>query len=171
LGGGIRGEIGSKFPAFDLGSAADRDLFAAQLYKAGRATKVIVSGGIDPISGAGSMGLAQKHFIEMLGVPSDSILVEGNSRNTIENAKEVEKLMRKVKGKSILLVTSALHMPRAYWLFSRTGLKVIPAPTDFEVASGHFTIHHLLPSSGALEASTNAWREYIGLWVSKLSNP
>ncbi len=171
LGGGIRGDVGPDFPSLDLGQASDRDLFAAQLYKAGRSNKIIVSGGVDPLSRAGSMGLAQKHFIEMLGVPADSILVEGNSRNTIENAKEVEKLMQPVAGKSILLVTSAQHMPRSYWLFARTGLKVIPAPTDFEATNGPFTIHRLLPNAGALEASTNAWKEYIGLWVSKMAKP
>jgi uncharacterized SAM-binding protein YcdF (DUF218 family) len=34
-----------------------------------------------------------------------------------------------------ILVTSALHMPRARAQFEREGLTIIPAPTDFEAAA------------------------------------
>jgi uncharacterized SAM-binding protein YcdF (DUF218 family) len=224
LGGGIRGDAGEGLPSLDLNSAADRELFAAQLYHAGRAKVVVVSAGTDPLSGTGVAGLAMKQFLVMLGVPAAAIQVEPASRNTIENATGVKRMMQRIgnqkrgtvgdtvmqkpavmghidtlergtighigvqkpammgqidtqmrgtmeHGGSILLVTSALHMPRAYWLFSRTGLRIIPAPADFEVVQPTFTVHQLLPDAGALETSARAAQEILGLWAVKLQNP
>jgi uncharacterized SAM-binding protein YcdF (DUF218 family) len=164
----VNGKPEPSMPSFDLGSAADRELFAAQLYHAGKSKKIIVTAGVDPVMGTGVAALAQKEFLEMLKVPPAAILVEGRSLNTIDNAREVKRLLEPVKGKSILLVTSAMHMPRAYWLFARTGLRVIPAPTDFEVVKSPITLMLFLPDAGALDASTRAAREMIGLSMSKL---
>ena len=170
LGGGIRGDAGPKLPSLDLNSAADRELFASQLYKAGRAKEIIVSGGVDLISGTGVAGVAMKQFLGMLGVPAEAIIVEGLSKNTLENAQQIQRLMKPVKGKSILLVTSARHMPRAYWLFARTGLKVIPAPADFEIVKSPFSFNLLLPDAEALGNSTSTAKEIIGLWISRLTH-
>ena len=167
LGGGIRGNAGPKLPSLDLNAAADRELFASQLYKAGRAKKIIVSGGVDPIGGTGVAGVAMKEFLELLGVPAEVIIVEGLSKNTLENAQQIQRLMEPVKSKSILLVTSARHMPRAYWLFARTGLKVIPAPADFEIIKPPFSLNLLLPDADALRNSTITAKESIGLWISR----
>jgi len=166
LGGGIRGDAGPSLPSLDLNSAADRELFASQLYKAGRSKKIIVSGGVDPIGGTGIAGVAMKQFLGMLGVPEEAILVEGLSKNTLENAQQVQRLMEPVKGKSILLVTSARHMPRAYWLFARTGLRIIPAPADFEIVKPPFSLNLFFPDAVSLENSSSTAREIIGLWIS-----
>ena len=168
LGGGIRGSAGIAFPQFDLNYAADRELFAAQLYHAGKSKMVIVSGGWDPQTGSDIAGIAQKQFLVMLGVPPEAVRIEGYSRNTVDNANEIMRMMNPVKGKSILLVTSALHMPRACRLFSRTGLKVIPAPTDFEVLKPPFSLNLFLPDAGALETSTRAAHEIVGLWAARI---
>ena len=95
-------------------------------------------------------------------------MVDANSRNTVENAQEVLRIVTPLKSKSILLVTSALHMQRAYWLFSQTGLNIIPAPTDFEVVKVPFSIYRLFPDAEALGSSTRAAREMIGLFVYRL---
>lgn len=171
LGGGIRGNAGKSMPSLDLGAAADRELFAAQLYHEGKSKVVIVSAGLDLISGTGVAGLGMKQFLVMLGVPSGAIRVEPFSKNTIENAREVQRMMQVVKGRSILLVTSAMHMPRARWIFGRTGLLVIPAPADFEAVKLPFSLNLILPDAQAMGASTNAAKEIIGLWITKLGNP
>lgn len=171
LGGGISGYAGSQYPEFDLGSAADRDLFAAELYHAGKAGVIIVSAGVNRFTGTGIAGLGQKRFLERLRVPAASIRVEASSLNTIDNAREVMRMLEPVKGKRILLVTSAQHMARSCWLFERTGLTVIPAPTDFSFTGTAFTFYKLLPDAGALEASTRAWKEILGLWLMKLFPP
>jgi uncharacterized SAM-binding protein YcdF (DUF218 family) len=55
------------------------------------------------------------------------------------------------------------------WLFKRTKLKVIPAPTDFQVLHPPFTLSRLLPAADALRASTVAIKEYMGMWVYKIA--
>jgi uncharacterized SAM-binding protein YcdF (DUF218 family) len=163
LGGGVRGYAGSTFPVIDLNRASDRELFAAQLYKAGKARAIILSGGADPIYRTGAAAVGMKIFLMNLGIPSRAIHLGTKSRNTVENAQEVVAMLKPMKGRKILLVTSALHMKRAVWLFSRSDLQVIPAPTDFEVMNIPFSIHRILPDVEAFENSTRAYREYVGM--------
>ncbi len=170
LGGGTWGAAGKNLPPLNLGDASDRELFGAELYHAGKAKTIIVSGGVEPISGTGVAGLSMKRFLEIMGVPASAIRVGGNSKNTVENVEEVKRMMVAAGGKTILLVTSAAHMRRAIWLFERIKLKVIPAPTDFEVVYPPFTLSRLLPDADALRSSTAALREYMGMLVYKITN-
>jgi len=169
LGGGVRGYAGKKVPALDLTRAADRELFASQLYHARKASVIMLSGGAEPVLRTGSSAFAVKEFLIILGVPSSCIRIGAGSRNTVENVQEVGKMMKEMRGDSILLVTSALHMPRAVWLFSRTGLHIIPAPADFETVPVPFKLIRLLPDAEALENSSRAAKELIGLWFYKLT--
>ena len=105
-----------------------------------------------------------------LGVPDSAISLEGRSRNTTENARETVKLIRAIEARRVLLVTSAMHMPRALSIFQRTfrdsGVTVLPASTDVEGLPG--TLHPLgrwLPDADSLALSTRALKEYIGLFA------
>ena len=79
---------------------------------------------------------------------------------------------------SIILVTSALHMPRSVGVFEHQGLQVIPAPTDYYVtqAQGDQTqstslinkFYDLLPSVENLSLTSRVMKEYIGLFVYRL---
>ena len=105
-------------------------------------------------------------FLTDLGVPKDRIVVEGQSRNTYENAREASELLAERGIERVILVTSALHMPRALATFRATQLDVVPAPTDFEVTTvGERTLLDLLPDAEALQGSSRALKEYLGLWV------
>jgi uncharacterized SAM-binding protein YcdF (DUF218 family) len=70
---------------------------------------------------------------------------------------------------SVLLVTSAFHMPRAVLLFRARGLDVSPFPTDERVL-GLRTLgwSEFIPSSGALRNAEQALREYYGLAVYRM---
>ena len=168
LGGGVRGFTGSQFPPFNLNAASDREWFAAQLYHANKAKSIILSGGADPISGTGASAIGMKMFLIDLGIPPEVIRLGTDSRNTVENVREVLQMIKSPNVKPILLVTSALHMQRAYWLFSRSGLNVIPAPSDFEVVHIPFSLYRLLPDGEALASSTRAARELVGLFFYRL---
>ena len=98
------------------------------------------------------------------------MLVEDKSRNTRENALNVKDLLKERHlGSSIILVTSALHMPRAIRIFTRVGLKVTPAPADYRVAPTQGSAwFRLIPSAEALAGSTSAIKEYMGIATYKL---
>jgi len=62
-----------------------------------------------------------------LGVPDEDILVFNGPRDTME---EAEVIAANFSDASLVLVTTAVHMPRALNLFQRVGLDPVPAPTE-----------------------------------------
>ncbi len=170
LGGGAEGDRPGWRDGPDLSSAADRVWFASRLYHAGRAPLVILVGGIVDDEGSTEPEAdAMATFIEDLGVPASALLLEQHSRNTWENAFYTEGLLRDRHIGNVLLVTSALHMPRAVAIFRKLGIATIPAPTDFEAVppSGPWLLRWL-PDAGALNGSSRALKEYLGLWVYRM---
>jgi uncharacterized SAM-binding protein YcdF (DUF218 family) len=151
----------------NLSAAADRLVYAARLYKLGKSPIILISGG-NPV-GAGTMDAESVHAAALLrgwGIPADAILTETESVNTYENA-VYSKLMLDQHGlKSILLVTSALHMPRALATFESAGVQAIPAATDFETtAPGASGMEAWIADPAALEGTTRALKEYFGRLV------
>lgn len=91
--------------------------------------------------------------------------LEDQSKDTAENAKFSFALLQKENISHIYLVTHALHIPRAKYLFEHAGFTVFPAPTGI-TSPKKISWHNLLPSSEALEESSKAFREIIGgLWA------
>ncbi|HUN21784.1 MAG TPA: YdcF family protein [Anaerolineales bacterium] len=160
-------------PLTELNHAADRLFYATQLYKQGVGKKILVSGGSIRLFGTGeteAQGMAQ--LLGVMGVPAKDILLEENSINTIGNAAESWKILQAQGVTRIVLVTSAIHMPRAVKIFTEQGFDVIPAPTDYystyndwqfaRTASLDTHLIYLLPDSNSLDWTTRAIREYIG---------
>jgi uncharacterized SAM-binding protein YcdF (DUF218 family) len=101
------------------------------------------------------------------GVPADRIVIEPASRNTEQNARYAAKLLRARGASRVLLVTSALHMPRAVQHFERQGLVVIAATTDVEVDRTELGLGGG-PSAAALAASGRAFKEWVGILALRL---
>ena len=60
-------------------------------------------------------------------------------------------------------------MPRAIAAFRKAGLEVSPSPTDYRTGWPEPDLpFRLLPDTEALHNSTDALREYIGLFVYRL---
>ena len=165
LGGAVSPPSASN-AEIDLGSAADRVWYAARLFHAGKAPMLILSGGYDPERHAYSEARAMAAFLTDLGVSAQAIVLEEQSRNTWQNAAYSAALLKARGIDRILLVTSALHMPRALALFTAQGLQVIPAPTDFEASQPPPPgVLAWLPDALALDASGRAMKELVGKWV------
>jgi uncharacterized SAM-binding protein YcdF (DUF218 family) len=166
LGGAIGGiQPPRLFP--DLSGAADRVWHAARLFHAGKAPLVVLSGGRLPWdAGQGPEADAMLRFLIDLGVPEEKVLLEGHSRTTYENARETRRLLTEKGIDQVILVTSALHMPRAQATFDAAGIRAIPAATDYEVLEkGDRTLLDYLPDAGALAGSSRALKEYLGIVV------
>jgi len=165
LGGALSpAAAGEPYP--DLGEAADRILHAYRIYRAGLAPKILISGGNLFPDGRPSEGQQMADLLVALGVDRSAIIVEGNSRNTFENARETAQIWQREGFKSALLVTSSMHMPRALAVFGKAGLPVEPAATDFR--SGHALMPFplsILPDAGSLDEASQAIKEWIGLAV------
>jgi uncharacterized SAM-binding protein YcdF (DUF218 family) len=99
-----------------------------------------------------------------LGVPGKKILIENNSRNTLESAMAVRGL---ITGRRIILVTSAFHMKRSVALFEKQGFDVVPAPTGYLALRRPLSLYAFIPSAVALATSSVALSEDISFaWYS-----
>jgi len=170
LGGGVEGRRAGWRAEPVLLPAADRVWFAARLFRAERAPRLIVSGGNTEWSRADqSEADAMAEFLSDLGVPAEAVLRESQSRSTQENAIEVKKLLDANGIRSVLLVTSALHMRRALATFAAAGIDAVAAPADIEaVPPRESTALYWIPDARALDDSSRALKEYAGLWVYRL---
>jgi len=145
----------------------DRLYQGYQLYQAEKAPTIVLSGGsISWRTQAAALpeAVLMAEILGQLGVPEARILVEGTSRNTRENAVFSKKLLEGKNIDTILLCTSALHMPRALACFRKTGLKAVPAPANFLTqVTDKTTFLDFLPHAAALDESTAVMKEYIGM--------
>jgi uncharacterized SAM-binding protein YcdF (DUF218 family) len=155
----------------EFNEAGDRVIHAARLHKAGKVARILVTGGNIPwvAGGPPEAELIRDYLIEF-GVPADAIELAGGSRNTHENALEIAGLWKSGRYASALLVTSAAHMPRALAVFRRAGITVEASSTDVRaVPPPQATLLDWLPNSGALDLTTQAMREWIGIAVYRLA--
>lgn len=163
-------------PWVEVSEEGDRILYAAKLYREGKAPKVILAGGRIFWQGGGQPeAFDMAELIQMMGVPKTDILLEPESLNTYENAINVKQILKQQDFNGpFLLVTSARHMPRSMAIFEKLGLPVIAAPTDFQVTDANENagflgfILKLLPDVDALEYTTDALKEWIGFATYRL---
>ncbi|MDJ0534484.1 MAG: YdcF family protein [Xenococcaceae cyanobacterium MO_207.B15] len=162
----------------DLNEHSDRILYAAKLYKEEKAPLIILSGGRMEWYGAeNSEAYDMAEILELMGIPPEAIIEEGNSLNTYQNAIYTQEILKENNINSILLVTSAFHTPRAMLIFRRLGINAIPAPTDFivseqELAAVNYSresqILSFFPEPNSLARTTLVIKEYIGTLVYRL---
>jgi uncharacterized SAM-binding protein YcdF (DUF218 family) len=87
--------------------------------------------------------------------------IDGESRDTFDNAQFSSRLLRADGVRRILLVTSSVHEWRAAQEFVSAGLVVVPAPVDVWASHRHaFTDY--LPSPPGLLQSSDALHELLG---------
>ncbi|KAA1188909.1 YdcF family protein [Pseudohalioglobus sediminis] len=159
LGGASRGDthLGSMA---DLNAQADRLTHAVALYRAGKAPRVLLSGGA--AEGGRPEAEQMADHLVLMGVPPRALLQENQSRDTRQNAQYSARLLAEQGATSIHLVSSAFHLRRAVPLFAQQGLTVIPAPTDFQRQVAEPSVPRWLPTVDDLARSTWAIREYVG---------
>jgi len=87
--------------------------------------------------------------------------IEGNSRDTYENAQLSAKILFPDGVRKIILVTSSAHEWRAVQEFKGAGFAVLPAPAG-AWATREYGVFKYLPSTSALQRSYFAVYELIG---------
>jgi len=128
--------------------------------------KVIISG-TDPLLPTSQEALAVKDFFINRGMKEENIIIEGDSRNTWENVRNVKEV---VGEKPFFLVTSAYHMERSMREFEKVGSNPIPAPADFKRKPITYNITDFIPNSQNLRKTDLAFHEYFGILYYRLLN-
>lgn len=125
-----------------LGGRVERLLEAGRLARSQTHLKIFASG-------AGELD----HILSLLGqdISPDRVRVETQSRSTLENAVQTRRHIDIGRGERWLLITSAMHMPRAMGVFRKVGFDLEPWPVyDIE-------------RSDMLGRSNAARHEWLGL--------
>ena len=150
---------------FSAGEALDngtleRAVAAVLLHKKTR-LPIIVSGGA-PFS-TRPEALAAGEYLREAGVSPGSIITEEAARDTYENAVFTRKLCLEKGYKKVILLTSAVHMPRAVLSFRGAGFSdLVPFPVNrISVPGEKRFFRDYLPGNGG--GAGRALNEYLGL--------
>jgi uncharacterized SAM-binding protein YcdF (DUF218 family) len=163
LGGG--GSLSPALPSTGQLSAPSlaRLVEGIRIIKAIPDAKLLVSGG--PGLRQYSDALTMQDAARILGVNPQQIVPEGKARDTEEEAVEIQRF---VGSNRFIMVTSAVHMPRAMSLFAKQGMTPVPAPTDFYSRNGGNAsiLDIVLPTSSGGPRADAVFREFLGMvWV------
>ncbi len=163
LGGTIDPTSSSRRQRPVLIGPSERLSGAAELAERFPNARVVFTGGDGRLfAGTGSEADHAVPLLERLGISRERILVENRARNTFENAVFTTALVKPAPRERWLLVTSAIHMPRAVGAFRRAGFPV----ESYSVDRRMFAPHHLWPSIsviGGLYRFDEVVRECLGL--------
>jgi uncharacterized SAM-binding protein YcdF (DUF218 family) len=126
LGGGHRSVSTLPLSSRPSAAALSRQVEGLRLLNAIPGSRLLLSGGatFDSVSDA----RVAHDLARSLGVPDGRMTIDERARTTAEEADAIRGTVGDVP---FLLVTSALHMPRAMILFQSRGMHPIPAPTDY----------------------------------------
>lgn len=93
---------------------------AAQLYKAGKVQKILISGDENSLDGVNEPQ-CMKDSLVARGVPADSIYLDGKGFRTLDS---VVRMRKKFCAKSFIIISQRFHNERALYLAEHLGLDV-----------------------------------------------
>ncbi len=151
-------------PAFQ--ESAERLFALADLSRRYPTTPIVFSGGSGripppPIAEAEVI----RRVLPQIGVDPARVTFESRSRNTAENARLTKELVPPKPGERWLLVTSAMHMPRAIGCFREAGFPVVAYPVDYRTTGQGAPWRIFGSVAEGLQFFDSALREWVGLMV------
>jgi uncharacterized SAM-binding protein YcdF (DUF218 family) len=145
---------------YELTDAGDRLVEAVRLAHRYPSAKLVISGAfLDGYGADYSEAKTLERLVLEMGVTEDRVIVDDRSKNTHENAIETKRLLAGIDGPYVL-VTSAMHMPRAVGCFRKIGVDVTPWPVDYRMKG--LGLRGLFPGVEDMAQSNDALHEYFG---------
>ncbi len=127
-------------------------------YLTNHEAKIVISG-TDPLNPQSEEAVAVRSFFTVRGIPPENIIIEGRSKNTWENVRNIKEIVGETP---FFLVTSAYHMKRSIKEFKKVGANPIPAPMDFK-RRGEYGPLSYFPNAINLRNADLAVHEYFGI--------
>lgn len=169
LGGALDPAATEASGEVQLNAASERLLRGYELLRAGQARRALLSGGaIESHPGAPVEAETMATLLTRWGIARERLVLEGRSRNTRENALESARLVARERWGSLLLVTSAAHLPRAAGCFRAVGLTPDTLAVDVRGLPPSWRQLSPLPRAVHLSNSELALRELAGRLVYRL---
>ncbi|WP_339490168.1 YdcF family protein [Pseudomonas sp. EL_65y_Pfl2_R95] len=145
--------------------AIERLRYAARLAKASD-LPVLISGGLHFGQPPSEAQIMAEVLAKDFGVTAR--WQESRSRTTWENARYSYQVLEPQGIKRVLLVTQAMHMPRARWCFERAGFAVLAAPVGALGVPNKLPGGGWLPDGKAFMQSTFLLNEAVGALAYRL---
>lgn len=165
LSGGIRRDAPLPGQANLMPDPLERLAGGAVIARATHLPMLLSGGRVEP--GLSEAEVMQASLVQAFGM--EARWLEQRSRTTRENARESAKILLPLGLKRVVLVTSAVHLPRAVREFEAAGFTVVPAPTGIDSpAACVASLHCWLPNGLALAQSYGALYELLGAVVARL---
>ena len=145
---------------YEFTEAVDRVFAGINAIKSKKAQKIIFTRGKLPWSEGVPEGEFLAEFVKTQGLNQKQIILTEKVENTHDEAKAVSKLLP--KNTRIILVTTAIHMPRAITVFQNQNLNVVPYAVDFRSSAKKLNLLSFLPQADAFKDTNMFFREIIG---------
>lgn len=169
LGGAFDEAVSKARGGVAFNEAAERVTAAVELSRRFPQARIVFSGGSAALRGSlFSEAEVAGGFFERMGVDPRRLVLESHSRNTFENAVLTRKLLEPKAGERWLLVTSAMHMPRAIGIFRQADFPVIAYPVAYRTTGGIELRPHKAAAT-AMALVDLAAHEWIGLLAYRLT--
>lgn len=164
LGGAEQPDLSVARGRPQMNGGADREFGFIELARRYPEARLVFTGGMraarDPSFGEAEVA---RDIQSRLGLDPARVTYEREALNTFENAQNTMRLMQPQAGETWLLITSAVHMPRAVLCFQAMGWPVLPVPVDFQtLPAGQDTWLRFDPLGG-LNGLNAAAKEWLGL--------
>jgi uncharacterized SAM-binding protein YcdF (DUF218 family) len=148
-----------------------RCLGAMEVYRAGSKRPIVLTGGMRPghlKQVAPTLAEMMERFLRKQSLdPEAEIILEDRAWNTYQNAKRTTPLLRERDIQKIILITDAIHMPRAERCFRSQGFEVTPYAVQRRTDNFQLSIWSFLPSVWAVQDMKRVTHEWLGLaWYS-----
>lgn len=152
---------------------ADRVTHTVELYKRGLISKILVSGGSGLLLGEDEPEANKyRRVMVMMGVPTEDIMLENDTRNTYESAVQVRPMLDSLhyRASDCLLITSAFHLRRSAACYRKAGLDIEMFSVDFYAHPRVFNPGvFLVPKVEALVIWHKLVKEWLGLAAYKVA--
>lgn len=152
----------------EFNDRSDRIMQGIKLYKEKKVDKIILCGGSSAIGGNDTIDLPMlKNYLTTIGIASEDVIFENQSRNTHENAVYLKLILETFfPGGKFLLVSSGWHLKRATACFIKEGITLTPYSTDRYGGPVKFDFDYLfIPSSETLFN----WEKLLHEWVGSIA--
>ncbi len=166
----LGGAIGFARGQVTFNEAGARMTTAMALAKEHPHARLVVTGGDGRLVGTGpSEAEGAQELFRLAGIEGERLTLEARSRNTRENALFTRELVQPKPGERWLLVTSAMHMPRAVGCFRAVGFAPEAYPVDYRTDGDRRDVFPFYHMFNGMQLTDVATKEWIGLLAYRLT--
>ena len=168
LGGATNVLMFREYGQISLNGSAERLVESVDIIRKHQNAKVVFSGGSAVLNrpDLGHSDVA-KFFYKKMGLNTNRIIFENNSRNTFENILFSKEIIIPKKNEKWLLITSASHMKRAQLVAEKNNWNLIPYAVDFKnFKNFKFTVNlNLLLNINSFQQGLHEWLGLVSYYL------